>query len=103
MTKKQAKKLYGTEGTKRIRKQWQVARNKGKTPNKHLHEENNHNIANDGNIPIIGKKSIKRYLHRLYKNCKSGSLYRSKKTTGLREINVAECVNNTIAVIYAHR
>ena len=33
MTKNQAKKKYGIEGTKRLRKQWQKATNRGKTPN----------------------------------------------------------------------
>ena len=33
MTKGQAKKLYGREGSKRIRKQWQIARNRDKVPN----------------------------------------------------------------------
>ena len=36
MNKIQAKKLYGVEGTKRLRKEWQTAINSGKTPNKHL-------------------------------------------------------------------
>ena len=35
MNIKQAKKLYGTPGTKRTRKEWQKARNNGKVPNKH--------------------------------------------------------------------
>jgi len=35
MNKKQAKKLYGNEGTKRIRKEWQKAINRGKKPNQH--------------------------------------------------------------------
>lgn len=33
MTKRQAKKLYGKEGTKRLREQWQKAKNRGKIPN----------------------------------------------------------------------
>jgi hypothetical protein len=36
MNIKQAKKRFGTPGTKRTRKQWQVALNRGKTPNQHL-------------------------------------------------------------------
>jgi hypothetical protein len=36
MNIKQAAKLYGVEGTKRLRKEWQIAKNNGKTPNKHL-------------------------------------------------------------------
>lgn len=31
----QAKKKYGLEGTKRLRKEWQKAINRGKTPNAH--------------------------------------------------------------------
>lgn len=33
MTKSQTKKLFSIEGTKRLRKQWQRAIVKGKTPN----------------------------------------------------------------------
>lgn len=33
MNKKQAKKKFGKEGTKRLRKEWQIAINRGKTPN----------------------------------------------------------------------
>jgi hypothetical protein len=33
MNIKQAKKLYGKEGTKRLRKEWQKAINRDKTPN----------------------------------------------------------------------
>jgi hypothetical protein len=33
MNIKQAKKLFCKEGTKRLRKQWQKAINRGKTPN----------------------------------------------------------------------
>jgi len=33
MTIKQAKLLFGKEGTKRLRKQWQKAINRGKQPN----------------------------------------------------------------------
>ena len=36
MTKSQAKKLYGLEGTKRLRKQWTKARFRGRTPNKQI-------------------------------------------------------------------
>lgn len=35
MNKKQAKKKYNCKGTKRLRKQWQKAIDKGKVPNKH--------------------------------------------------------------------
>jgi hypothetical protein len=33
---KQAKRDFGTPGTKRLRKQWQTARNRGKEPFAHL-------------------------------------------------------------------
>lgn len=33
MTKKNAKKKFGFEGTKRLRKMWQLAIQRGKTPN----------------------------------------------------------------------
>jgi len=39
MNIKQAKKLYGTPGTKRTRKEWQKARNRGKMPNRHLNQK----------------------------------------------------------------
>lgn len=38
MNKKQAKKLYGVNGTKRLRKEWGKAVSRGKTPNQHLEE-----------------------------------------------------------------
>jgi len=39
MKKSQAKKLYGREGSKRIRKQWQTARNRGKIPNQKSNDQ----------------------------------------------------------------
>jgi hypothetical protein len=33
MKKSQAKKLYGSEGTSRTRKQWAIAKRRGKVPN----------------------------------------------------------------------
>lgn len=35
MTKSIAKKLFGTEGTKKSRKQWSLAIRRGKMPNQH--------------------------------------------------------------------
>ena len=36
MNKCQAKKKYGIEGTKRLRKEWTKATARGKVPNQHL-------------------------------------------------------------------
>jgi hypothetical protein len=36
---KQAKRICGTPGTKRLRKQWQIAIVRGKMPNQHLKSE----------------------------------------------------------------
>jgi hypothetical protein len=35
MNKRQAKKLFDTEGTKKTRKQWSLAIRRGKMPNQH--------------------------------------------------------------------